>query len=96
MNIATLSTVIGVVTALAGGGYTIATTLGAKADKVDVEVLAGRTDYILDRQIESLLGQINLLEIKAQSGRATQYDLEQLKYLRDELKRMRDIRRGAS
>ena len=90
MSLGTISTIVSLVGALGGGGYVVATTFATNSD---LQVVASRTDYIMDKQIESLIGQINLLEAKARAGKATQYDIEQLKYLREELVRMRAIRR---
>lgn len=87
MNIATLSTVVGLVTTLGGGGYWAATTL---ADKESVQLVAVKADYAIDKHIEYLLAQIARLEAKPK----TADDREQLRYLRDELERLRKIRRG--
>ena len=88
MNLATLSTAAGLVTALSGAGWWAATTL---ADKDDVIVVATKADFALDKHAESLLAQINRLELKPNK---TADDRQQLQYLRDELERLRQIRRG--
>ena len=90
MNIGTLSTVAALVTTIGGGGAWIATELGAKADKQEVVAVNSKTDYVIDKQMESTLSQINRLEAK--QGK-TPDDRDQLKYLREELQRSREIRK---
>jgi len=91
VNVATLSAALGLIITISGGTYYI-------VDKVawqeDLTVVASKTDYVLDKQMEYTLSRINQLEQKAKEGKATQYDLEQLRYHREELKRLRSIRRG--
>lgn len=89
MNIAALSGAIGLVTTLGGGGYWIATELTAKADHQEVLAVNSKADYIIDKQMESTLSQINRLEAKTDK---TQDDRDQIKYLREELERSRQIR----
>lgn len=84
-----LSTAIGIVGTLAGGGYWAAQEIGAKADKSEVLVVNLKTDYIMDKQIESLFSQITRIEEKPVK---TDDDRQQLQYLRDELQRLREIR----
>lgn len=88
MNITTLSTLSGLIVSIAGGGWWAATTL---ADKETVSVVASKADYSLDKHAEYLLSQINKLEVKQKK---TPDDRQQLQYLRDELERLRQIRRG--
>jgi len=91
MNIPTLSTVVGLVATLGGGGYWFATELEAKASKDYMQVVESKADYSLDKNMEYILTQINRIEAKPNK---TQYDYEQLKYLRSELARLRQIRTG--
>lgn len=88
MNIATLSTVAGLIATVGGGGYWAANNL---ADKAEVQVVAVKADFAIDKHAEYLLAQINRLESKR--GKTAE-DLEQLRYLREELKRLREIRQG--
>ena len=90
MNLTTLSTITGLIT-IAGGGWWAATTLAEKADKDTVLVVASKADYSIDKHAEYLLSQINKLEAKPNK---TPDDRQQLQYLRDELERLRQIRRG--
>jgi len=91
MNVATLSAALGLIITISGGTYYV-------VDKVawqdDLMVVSSKTDYVLDKQMEYTLSRINLLEQKAKEGKATQYDLEQLRYHREDLKRQRAIRQG--
>jgi hypothetical protein len=72
--------------ALGGSGYAL---LDAKADKPVVLAVDDKANYVLDRQMESTLSQINRLESKPNK---TQDDRDQIKYLREDLQRSRDIR----
>jgi len=67
----------------------VATELTAKADHAEVVAVNAKAEFVMDKQMESMLAQINKLEQK--QGK-TPDDIEQLRYLRDELKRLRDIR----
>jgi len=89
MNISALSGALGIITTLGGGGYWVATELTAKADHAEVVAVNAKAEFVMDKQMESMLAQINKLEQK--QGK-TPDDIEQLRYLRDELKRLRDIR----
>jgi len=90
MNIPLLSTTVGLIALIGGGGYTLATKLEAKADKPTVVAVDAKTDYLLDKQMEGTLSQINRLEAKPKK---TQDDREQIRYLREELERSREIRK---
>lgn len=90
MNVATLSTVAGLVATLGGSGYWAANELGAKADKTELVVAGARVDFIYDKMIESYVSQIAILEA---SGRKTPEENDRLRYLREELNRVRDIRK---
>ena len=79
------------------GSYQYLDTIYAKKSLVErnttsVKIVATKVDYALDKQLESLLAQADKLNAKADSGKATQADFEQLRYLRDEIKRLREIR----
>lgn len=89
MNIPLLSTTVGLIALIGGGGYTLATKLEAKADKPIVMVVDDKANYVLDKQIESTLSQINRLEAKQIKS---QDDRDQIKYLREDLQRSREIR----
>ena len=91
MNISALSTAVGLVVTLGGGGFWVANTIATKADKEDVLIVATQTQFALDKQIESLLAQINKLEAKKVK---TEDDRDQIRYLREEVKRTREIKQG--
>jgi len=61
------------------------------ADKGSVLVLNQQTQFVLDRQIESIVKAIAHLEAKQHK---TQTEWEQLRYLREQLEIMRRVRRG--
>jgi len=98
MNVATLSAALGLIITISGGTYYVVDKVAWKDDLVawedDLMVVASKADYALDKQMEYTLTRINALEQKAKDGKATQYDLEQLRYHREELKRLRALRRG--
>jgi len=88
MNLSVLSTILGIAGTLGGGGYWIGTTF---ATAEAVQVATSKADYALDKHIESLTVQASRL---ADKKNKTPDDLDQLKYLRDEIKNLREIRRG--
>jgi hypothetical protein len=90
MNISTLSTIAGLVATLGGGGYMVADKLGDKADKTELIVAGVRVDFIYDKMIESYVTQIAILEAKQKK---TPEENDRLRYLRDELTRVREIRK---
>lgn len=90
MILATVVSVVSLVSAVGGGGYWVSNELHAKADKPIVMAVDDKANYVLDRQMESTLSQINKLESKQNK---TQDDREQLKYLREDLQRSREIRK---
>ena len=89
MNISTLYTIIGVVTALSGSGYAASQVLELKADRADLLVVASQTDFVQSKQIESTYEQIILLDAKKNK---TPTELEKLRYLREELERQKAVR----
>lgn len=89
MNITTLSTLVSVIAAIGGGGYWVAKEV---ATHEEVQVAESKADFSLDKHQEYILEQINRLELKKQKSPD---DLEQLRYLRDELKRLREVRKGS-
>jgi len=91
MSMGSLSAAVFVVASFGGGIWWAATEL---ATKDEVFVVAVGTNYALDKLMEYTLVQINLLEQKIKDGRATQSDVEQLRYHRAELQRLREMRGG--
>lgn len=89
-TLAILSTSIGIVSAIGAGGYALSEKLGEKATVEQVMVAEGKADYVLDVQMTNQLRQINRLEEKSNK---TQDDREQLRYLREDLKEMREVRK---
>ena len=88
MNLPTISAAITIGTALVGGGWYAANNF---ASKEEVTIVAYQSGFILDKQIESLLAQKSRLESKKVK---TQDDRDQIKYLREEIERTRQIKRG--
>jgi hypothetical protein len=82
----TIAAVVALIT-LGGSGYAM---LEAKADKPIVLAVDDKANYVLDKQMESTLAQINKLEAKQNK---TQDDRDQIKYLREDLQRSREIRK---
>jgi len=91
MNIATLLGALTLITTISGGTWYVSENFARQDDLV---VVASKADYALDKQMEYLLSQINRLDSKARAGKATEYDMEQIRYMREELKRLRALRRG--
>jgi len=56
-----------------------------------IERVKAQTDYTMDRQMFAVLRDINRLEEKKNK---TPDDLEQLRFLREQLKEMREVRKG--
>ena len=94
MNIATLATIISMVGAIGGGGYWFATELENKVTEDELQVVETKADYGLDIQIEKIISRLSRLERKALAGTASQYELQEIQYLRRELSRLRSIRYG--
>jgi len=92
MTLGSISAAVALLASLSGGVWWVATEVAMKDDLV---VVASKADYALDKQMEYLLSQINRLDAKARAREASQYDMEQLRYLREELKRLRALRRGS-
>lgn len=61
------------------------------ADRTSVIVAGTKADFALDKLMEQTIARINQLEAKKAK---TVDERDQIKYLRDELERMRQIRRG--
>lgn len=92
MNLTALSAAIGLVATVGGGGVWFANELNAKATHEEVQVVGVQAEYALDKHLEYILSQINRLERKSHK---TPDDVEQLRYLREELKRLREVRQGS-
>ena len=86
MNIKQLSLIVSLVLTLAGAGWWAATTL-ATSDQVTIA--ESKADYSLDLHIQSLNAQLGRLMAKKNK---TQDDRDQIRWLRDEIKRLRTIR----
>jgi len=80
------------VTGLAFGGWGASEYLNAKYAARDAVLVAeAKADFVLDRQMEAIINEIGHLERKKAH---TPSELERMRYLRDQLKTMRDVRRG--
>jgi hypothetical protein len=94
---------LGVMTVLAtigGGGYWLAAELikkadavvvTTKADKSDLIIVAAKAEVSLNEHVRYLSAEISLLESKFKAGKATEYDKEQLRFLRDKLSSLQKI-----
>lgn len=81
-----------VVFSLAGGGWAVRDYVGNElASRDELVVVAAKADVALDQQMEDIIARIAILEKKP---RQSQYDRDQIKYLRDQLERYRKIRAG--
>ena len=89
MNIAMLSTAVGLVVTLGGGGYVFAEKLNAKADKQDLIVAGARVDFIYDKMLESNYEQIVILDKQTNKS---QDERDRLKYLRKERERIQQLK----
>jgi hypothetical protein len=75
-----------------GGGWYVNDYVHERlATKDEVLVAGTKADYALDKQMEALLAKINALASKKHK---TADDIQQLEYLRQELERTRQMRRG--
>ena len=86
MNLSTMVTMGTIVTTLGGAGWYARDTI---ATKEDVVVAASKANTALDLQMESLIQKIAKLDSKV--GK-TQEELEQLRYWRQQLERLRKMR----
>lgn len=77
---------------VAGGGFGAHEWLESRYAKQEAVLIAGgQAVYVLDRQMQALLRDINRLEEKRTK---TQDDRDTLKYLRETLKEMQEVRKG--
>lgn len=77
---------------LSGGGWYANDYIHNKLASKDAVLVAGaKADFVIDRQMESVISQINHIESKRKK---TREDFSQLEYLRKQLEIMRQIRRG--
>lgn len=77
---------------IAGAGFTANEYLNDTFSKREAVVLAGaKADFVLDRQISSVAAEIGYLERKPNK---TSADVEQLRWLRQQLDEMRRVRSG--
>ncbi len=86
MDIKNLSVILGIVTTISGATYFAATTF---AKDSDLRLASTKAEVALDISIDSLVAKLALLEVKPDK---TPYDLAKIKYLQDEIKRLRRLR----
>lgn len=93
MSIATVIQITTLVSAIGGGGYWLAEKVPTKDDikivELKVEAQDAKTNYLYDTQMESQVKQINRLESKTNK---TPDEIEQLRFLREELNTQRKMR----
>lgn len=83
------------ISTISGGGWWAATTLATTSD-IDaasdrISVAENKANYAIDMHIQSLHAQLARLQAKKTK---TRDDYEQIRYLRDEIKRLRAVRAG--
>lgn len=79
-----------IISALAFGGWAVRDYVSQLATQDQVFIAGTKADVALDKHMEILLAQIHNLESKPNK---TQDERDQLKYLRDQLDKLREIRR---
>ena len=78
------------VTGLAFGGWAVRSYIEDElASKDDLIVVQAQVQTALDQQMEDVMARIANLEAKPKKS---QYDYDQIKYLRDQLERLRRMR----
>lgn len=81
-----------VVLGMAGGGWAASEYLRTQYASKDEVLLAGaKAEFVLDRQMESIINEIAWLERK---GNLTNAELARMAYLRQQLDQMRKVRAG--
>lgn len=93
MNLATISAGIGIVTALGLGGWNAKSALDQKADRIEVAAVDSKADVSLTEHINYISAEVSRLESKFKHGQATEYEKEQLKYLRQKMESLQTIQR---
>ena len=86
MDIKNLSVILGIITTISGATYFAATTF---AKESDLQIASTKAEMALSINIDSMQAKLVLLEIKPNK---TPYDLAKIKFLQDEIKRLRKLR----
>lgn len=86
MDIKTLSVALGIITTISGATWFAATTF---AKESDLRLATTKAEVALDISIDSLTAKLALLEAKPNK---TAYDIAKIKYLQDEITRLRKLR----
>lgn len=77
---------------IAGAGWGAHTYLtDTYAERADVNLAGAKADFVLDRQMAALIAEIAYLERKPNK---TPGEIEQLRWLREQLELMRRVRSG--
>ena len=66
-------------------------TLDGYAEKAEVQVASAKVDFVIDRQVSSIIAEISFLERKKNK---TPEEWDQLRWLRKQLEELRRVRRG--
>ena len=93
MNITTIKTTLGIIIAagtIGGSGVWLATTY---ATNEELQQVSSKADIAISEHIRYLLTEIARLESKLKAGKGTQYDRDQLKYLRQKLEQLQNAQR---
>lgn len=91
MNTALLAS-LGAALSVAGAGWGAHTYLSETyAERGQVQLAGAKADFVLDRQMASLIAEIAYLERKQNKTAA---EIEQLRWLREQLDQMRRVRAG--
>ena len=90
--VTSLVTAAGVVLSVAGGGWaTHEYLVGTFATKEAVIVAGAKADLLMDARIEALIKQRDQKKAKP---RKTAEDLQDIKYLNEQIERLRNVQRG--
>ena len=89
IDLNTIKIAIGLLSSAAAVGYGGHVLLDEKADRQEVVIAGAKVDFIYDKMIESKYEKIVTLDKKVNK---TPDELEQLRYLRKEVDRLREVK----
>jgi hypothetical protein len=92
MTLKLLSSLAAGAVAIAGAGWGAHSYLAETyAERGQVQLAGAKADFVLDRQMAAIIGEISYLERKQNK---TPGEIEQLRWLREQLDQMRRVRAG--